>query len=132
MSSRPCGPPNATTSTASKGLSTLVLPGRDYTGLLRMAIRADVGAGTASATRLVSLDVFRGITMASMVIVNNPGDWDTVYPPLLHAEWHGWTSTDLIFPFFLFIVGISITLSTRPSTWGSIVRRSALILALGL
>ena len=61
--------------------------------------------------RLVSLDVFRGLTMAGMVIVNNPGDWGHVYPPLLHAEWNGWTPTDLIFPFFLFIVGVSMTLS---------------------
>ena len=97
-----------------------------------MAIRAEVAAQTAAATRLISLDVFRGATMASMVIVNNPGDWGTVYAPLLHAEWHGWTPTDLIFPFFLFIVGVSITLSRRGATWGSILRRSALILALGL
>ena len=82
--------------------------------------------------RLVSLDVFRGLTMAAMVIVNNPGDWGNVYAPLLHADWHGWTPTDLIFPFFLFIVGVSITLSSKTSGWGSIVRRSAIILALGL
>ena len=97
-----------------------------------MVIRAEVATRAASATRLVSLDVFRGATMASMVIVNNPGDWSTVYAPLLHAEWHGWTPTDLIFPFFLFIVGVSITLSSRSATWGNILRRSALILALGL
>jgi len=83
-------------------------------------------------TRLISLDVFRGLTMAGMVIVNNPGDWGTVYWPLLHAEWNGWTPTDLIFPFFLFIVGVSITLSQKSASWGSIVRRAALILALGL
>ncbi|HEY0872550.1 MAG TPA: heparan-alpha-glucosaminide N-acetyltransferase domain-containing protein [Vicinamibacterales bacterium] len=82
--------------------------------------------------RLVSLDVFRGLTMAAMVIVNNPGDWGNVYAPLLHAEWHGWTPTDLIFPFFLFIVGVSITLSRKSASWGSILRRSAIILALGL
>jgi predicted acyltransferase len=82
--------------------------------------------------RLVSLDVFRGLTMAAMVIVNNPGDWGTVYAPLLHAEWHGWTPTDLIFPFFLFIVGVSITLSRKSAGWGSILRRAALIFALGL
>jgi len=97
-----------------------------------MAIGAEVATRATSATRLVSLDVFRGATMASMVIVNNPGDWGAVYAPLLHAEWHGWTPTDLIFPFFLFIVGVSITLSSRSATWGSILRRSALILALGL
>ena len=84
------------------------------------------------STRLVSLDVFRGLTMAAMVIVNNPGDWSHVYPPLLHAEWHGWTPTDLIFPFFLFIVGVSITLSRKSASWSSILRRSAIIFALGL
>jgi predicted acyltransferase len=83
-------------------------------------------------TRLISLDVFRGLTMAGMVIVNNPGDWGNVYWPLLHAEWNGWTPTDLIFPFFLFIVGVSITLSSKSASWGSIVRRAALIFALGL
>jgi predicted acyltransferase len=83
-------------------------------------------------TRLISLDVFRGLTMAGMVIVNNPGDWGTVYWPLLHAEWNGWTPTDLIFPFFLFIVGVSITLSRKSASWASIGRRAALILALGL
>lgn len=82
--------------------------------------------------RLVSLDVFRGVTMAAMVIVNNPGDWGHVYPPLLHAEWHGWTPTDLIFPFFLFIVGVSLTLSRTSAGWGSILRRAAIIFALGL
>jgi predicted acyltransferase len=82
--------------------------------------------------RLVSLDVFRGLTMAGMVIVNNPGDWGNVYWPLLHAAWNGWTPTDLIFPFFLFIVGVSITLSQKSASWGAILRRSALIIALGL
>jgi predicted acyltransferase len=82
--------------------------------------------------RLISLDVFRGLTMAGMVIVNNPGDWGNVYWPLLHAPWHGWTPTDLIFPFFLFIVGVSITLSQKSSSWASILRRAAIIFALGL
>ena len=59
----------------------------------------------ALSTRLVSLDVFRGLTMAAMVVVNNPGDGGHVYWPLEHAAWDGWTPTDLIFPFFLFIVG---------------------------
>ncbi len=58
--------------------------------------------------RLLSLDVFRGATVVSMIIVNNPGSWDSVYPPLLHAKWNGCTPTDLIFPFFLFMVGVSI------------------------
>ena len=61
--------------------------------------------------RLISLDFFRGITIAGMIIVNDPGSWSHVYAPLLHAEWHGATPTDLVFPFFLFIVGVSITLS---------------------
>jgi predicted acyltransferase len=89
-------------------------------------------AAPAAATRLISLDVFRGLTMAAMVIVNSPGDWGSVYAPLLHAEWHGWTPTDLIFPFFLFIVGVSITLSRRMASWSSILRRAAIILVLGL
>ena len=68
-----------------------------------------------------------------MVIVNNPGDWSTVYAPLLHAPWHGLTPTDLIFPFFLFIVGVSITLARRSSaTAATIARRAATIFALGL
>ena len=85
-----------------------------------------------SSTRLLSLDVFRGLTMAAMVIVNTPGDWNNVYGPLLHAEWHGWTPTDLVFPFFLFIVGVAITLSRRSAQWSAIVRRTAIIFALGL
>lgn len=71
--------------------------------------------------------------MAAMVIVNNPGDWGNVYWPLLHAPWHGLTPTDLIFPFFLFIVGVSITLSKRSSAGaGTIARRAGLIFALGM
>ena len=61
--------------------------------------------------RLLSLDVFRGITVAGMLLVNNPGSWDAIFPPLEHAPWNGWTPTDLIFPFFLFIVGITTELS---------------------
>jgi predicted acyltransferase len=82
--------------------------------------------------RLRSLDVFRGLTVAGMVIVNNPGDWSTVYAPLLHADWHGWTPTDLIFPFFLFIVGTSVGLGRRTATVVSILRRGAVIWGLGL
>jgi predicted acyltransferase len=54
--------------------------------------------------RLLSLDVFRGITIAGMILVNNPGTWNTIYPPLKHAEWNGCTPTDLIFPFFLMLL----------------------------
>jgi predicted acyltransferase len=88
---------------------------------------------TVPATRLLSLDVFRGATMAAMVIVNNPGDWGNVYAPLLHAEWNGWTPTDLIFPFFLFIVGVSLTLSRGTmGSWTRILRRSAVIFLAGV
>jgi len=71
--------------------------------------------------------------MAAMVIVNTPGDWGVVYWPLLHAEWHGWTPTDLIFPFFVFIVGVSIVLSRRrAASVGVIARRATILYALGL
>ena len=63
--------------------------------------------------RLASLDAFRGITIAGMILVNNPGTWSAVYDPLEHAAWHGWTPTDLVFPFFLFIVGVAITFTYR-------------------
>ena len=94
-----------------------------------------------SAGRLVSLDVFRGITIAGMVLVNNPGSWSSIYWPLEHATWHGWTPTDLVFPFFLFIVGVAIPLafSRRVVTAGKqrdlylkIFRRALIIFALGL
>ncbi|MFL6336834.1 MAG: acyltransferase family protein [Pyrinomonadaceae bacterium] len=94
-----------------------------------------------AAARMQSLDVFRGMTVAGMILVNNPGSWGAIYSPLEHAEWHGWTPTDLVFPFFLFIVGVSITLalSRRAETAGSkrdlywkIVRRSLIIFGLGL
>ncbi len=63
------------------------------------------------SNRLISLDAFRGFTIAGMVLVNNPGDWGNLYSQLAHAEWHGWTITDWIFPFFLFICGVSMTFS---------------------
>ena len=98
-------------------------------------------AGTAQTGRIVSLDVFRGVTIAAMILVNDPGSWSHIYPPLEHADWNGWTPTDLIFPFFLFIVGVSLTLSfaarvrrdaTRASLAWHVVRRSVLIFAIGL
>ena len=61
--------------------------------------------------RLASLDAFRGFAIAGMVLVNNPGDWNHLYSQLAHAKWHGWTFTDWIFPFFVFISGISMTIS---------------------
>lgn len=72
--------------------------------------------------RLVSIDAFRGATVASMILVNNPGDWNHIYWPLEHAAWHGWTPTDLIFPFFLFLVGVSLAFSTRDTTRAAAVR----------
>ena len=63
-----------------------------------------------SSNRLIFLDVFRGLTVVGMVLVNNPGSWAHIHWPLEHAEWNGWTPTDLIFPFFLFIVGVAIPL----------------------
>jgi predicted acyltransferase len=61
--------------------------------------------------RLLALDVFRGLTIAGMILVNNPGNWGTTYSPLLHAKWHGCTPTDWVFPFFIFIVGVAIPLA---------------------
>ena len=93
------------------------------------------------AERLVSLDAFRGITIAMMILVNNPGSWGHVYSPLLHAKWHGWTMTDTIFPFFMFIVGVAMTFSfakrlergdTRRQLFANVVRRSVILFLLGL
>jgi predicted acyltransferase len=92
---------------------------------------------STNSTRLLSLDAFRGLTVAAMITVNNPGDWGHIYGPLEHAPWHGWTPTDLIFPFFLFIVGVSITFAmgtarTGQTIIGKIVKRSATLFLLGL
>lgn len=90
-------------------------------------------------TRYLALDVMRGMTVALMIMVNNPGSWQHVYPPLLHAQWHGCTPTDLVFPFFLFAVGVSMFFSfakygdglTRSALW-KIGKRTLLIFAIGL
>jgi len=91
--------------------------------------------------RLLSLDVFRGLTIAGMLLVNDPGSWGAIYPPLEHATWNGWTPTDLIFPFFLFIVGITthLSISSRRARGADdsairrqIIRRGALIFLIGL
>lgn len=93
------------------------------------------------AGRLESLDAFRGLTIAGMILVNNPGSWSHVYPPLLHAQWHGCTPTDLIFPFFLFIMGVSIPFSfgkrvaredSRGTLFRHILRRSLVLFGLGI
>ena len=103
--------------------------------------RAAADASALAATRLVSLDAFRGLTIAGMILVNNPGTWAYVYWPLDHAKWNGWTPTDLIFPFFLFIVGVSLVLSftkrlaagaTRAALALHVVQRSLIIFAVGL
>lgn len=92
-------------------------------------------------TRLVSLDAFRGVTIAGMLLVNNPGSWSSIYAPLRHATWHGWTPTDLIFPFFLFIVGVAMTFSFaarsergdgRNALMLNATRRAAILFGLGL
>ena len=91
--------------------------------------------------RLLSLDIFRGLTVAGMILVNDPGSWNTVFSPLLHAEWHGCTPTDLVFPFFLFIVGVSITYSfgkqlakgrSKASILGKASIRALILFGLGL
>lgn len=89
--------------------------------------------------RLLALDILRGITIAGMLMVNNPGSWSNVYAPLRHAEWNGLTPTDLVFPFFMFIMGVSTWFSMRGynfeltarSAW-KIFRRSVIIFLIGL
>lgn len=87
--------------------------------------------------RIESVDVLRGLTIAAMILVNTPGNWSTVYAPLLHAEWHGYTPTDLVFPFFLCIVGVSIAFVYSGETaslaiYSKIGMRSLKLLGLGL
>lgn len=89
--------------------------------------------------RLLALDVMRGLTVALMIMVNMPGSWSYVYAPLRHAAWHGCTPTDLVFPFFLFIVGVAIWFSfkkqqdkTKSERLKKIVKRIFLIFAIGL
>jgi predicted acyltransferase len=100
-----------------------------------------LSAASKVGGRLESLDVFRGLTIAGMMLVNNAGNWDAIYWPLEHAEWNGWTPTDLIFPFFLLIVGVSMVYScanrqkkgeSRGSLLAHSVRRALLIFAIGL
>jgi predicted acyltransferase len=105
-----------------------------------MAKRATSGrTGSVKTGRLMSLDVFRGMTIAFMIIVNTPGTWSHVFAPLRHAKWHGCTPTDLVFPSFLFIAGVAVYYSLKkynfefsgPSLF-RILRRVALIFAAGL
>ena len=94
----------------------------------------------ATPARLSSLDAFRGFTIAAMVLVNNPGDWGNLYSQLAHAHWNGWTFTDWIFPFFLFIGGVSMALSLgrlaeagadQPALLRKLAVRAAIIFAIG-
>lgn len=92
-----------------------------------------------SSSRLLSLDILRGITIAGMIMVNNPGSWSSIYAPLGHAPWHGLTPTDLVFPFFMFIMGISTYISLRKfnfefdkATLFKIIKRTVVIFFIGL
>ncbi|MBD2577814.1 heparan-alpha-glucosaminide N-acetyltransferase domain-containing protein [Oscillatoria sp. FACHB-1406] len=101
-----------------------------------------MSGSTRLAKRLKSLDVFRGMAIAGMILVNTPGSWDHIYPPLEHAEWDGFTPTDLVFPAFLFISGVAMAFSlakyltdnNRPTgnVYARIARRCLLLFALGL
>ena len=89
--------------------------------------------------RYYSLDVFRGATVALMILVNNPGSWGHIFSPLEHANWHGCTPTDLVFPFFLFAVGNAMSfvmpklaLGTAADFWKKVIKRTLLIFAIGL
>ena len=93
-----------------------------------------------NTARLTSLDAFRGFTIASMVLVNNPGDWGHIYAQLGHAKWNGWTFTDWVFPFFLFICGVSMTFSlgrraeageNKTALLSQLAKRAAIIFCLG-
>ncbi|MCR5889076.1 heparan-alpha-glucosaminide N-acetyltransferase domain-containing protein [Hymenobacter sp. J193] len=95
----------------------------------------------ASPARLLSLDVFRGLTVLTMVLVNHPGDWGHIYEPLEHAKWNGCTIADLVFPFFLFIVGVSAVYALdrsrqdpalRPAALRGVWRRALLLVGVGI
>jgi predicted acyltransferase len=130
MTQDPTGPASG----AESGVATATAGGPDRVVDLSTVAPAVPG-------RLESLDVFRGATIAAMLLVNNPGTWSAIYAPLRHAEWHGWTPTDLIFPFFLFIVGVAMTLSfgkllergaSRRQILRKATKRAAILFLLGL
>lgn len=94
---------------------------------------------TQTSSRLLALDVLRGITIAGMILVNNPGSWESIYAPLEHSQWNGLTPTDLVFPFFMFIMGVSMYLSYKKfdfkfskTTFVKLLRRSALLFVIGV
>ncbi len=143
-------PPSNRRSSIAARRPSISLPNPADSNTAAAACDAGAAIATASAApsgdaggaaRLVSLDVFRGLTIALMILVNNPGSWAHIYWPLQHAPWHGWTPTDLVFPFFLFIVGVSMVFSfaarsERGATASLLARhvlvRSAAIFAVGL
>ncbi|NDV78121.1 acyltransferase family protein [Dysgonomonas sp. 511] len=91
------------------------------------------------SSRILALDILRGITIAGMILVNNPGSWSTIYEPLKHADWHGLTPTDLVFPFFMFIMGISTYVSMKKFNFAfsktllfKIIKRTIIIFLIGL
>jgi predicted acyltransferase len=116
-------------------------PAQDDSGLGTSDVQEGASSLAPIQGRLVSLDVFRGATIVGMILVNNPGSWEHVYPPLRHANWHGWTPTDLIFPFFLFIVGVAIPLAytkrlargiSRTVLVQKALRRSVILFGIGV
>ena len=110
-------------------------------GKARMSDYKNMEKAEIPTGRLVSLDAFRGLTIMLMILVNNPGSWSTVYAPLRHVEWHGCTPTDLVFPFFLYIMGAAMAFSSakrtqiytsRRSLYPHIILRSLSLIAIGL
>jgi predicted acyltransferase len=96
---------------------------------------------TARRHHLESLDVVRGISVAAMILVNNPGDWNAVFPPLLHSDWNGWTFADVVFPFFVFVMGCAMPFAfarreaEHAGQWRArvrVLRRAAILFGLGL
>ena len=94
---------------------------------------------TKTNKRILALDILRGVTIAGMIMVNNPGTWGHIYAPLRHAEWNGLTPTDLVFPFFMFIMGISTYISLKKYNFEfshaaalKILKRTIIIFLIGL
>lgn len=111
------------------------------TSTMEKTIRAEVATPSGQSTRLMSLDIFRGLTIALMILVNDPGDRASTYWPLNHSQWNGWTPTDLVFPFFVFIVGTAMAFSftsrlahgqTRGELFRHVLWRGALLFAMGV
>jgi len=110
--------------------------------LSNTAVRSETPKATlVSSSRLMSLDLLRGVTIAGMILVNNAGDEPHSYWPLKHAEWNGWTPTDLVFPFFLFMVGVAMAFSfssrlkrgaSRRELLGHVLWRGFALFALGM